>query len=703
MSGLAAADIFRTYVTPGVPESGHHKPKKQEIIGYLESRVESGALGRAIDVRTHGARGDDVADDTVPIKAAIAAAEEGGGALYFSPGTYKVTDALDCTNIMVFGAGAMLSLVKSYNATAAEPIFYLGRTCNVHDLGMEFDTSVMTGTETEGQRSAIITNSPASGYQLQRGSSISNVRIGRCGTGVYDGGAAAPSPFSVTFDTIEIENFSYRGWDFRTASRTGNVYSNIYVNGGDPATAGVDNTYATNQNVGFALDGHEVGASLDRINVEWMHGNSAFKLVGLSGANIGALHVEQFTQKGTYAPMLQWDKSSGRIASLSIYFCPINTAGWQAIRVFDSTETYGNYDPNVADYLEIGVLTAIGLNDGLRVASGNGIGALTDFFFVNREVAAVGDFRVNIKSYVWNTYQSDQAVYEAMPADPHARLFFEGDGPYLGALAITSNQNNFSGAWSSSRGVQRVTTDAARTITGYANGRRGKLLTVENTGSNPLILANENASSTAANRIITGLGTDLTISAGGSAQLLYDEVSLRWRVVGCSTTHATGRQIATVQGTAVALSNSSTAAQAIFAGANDTLTLPANTAYRFRAKIGLNTGATSHVTSFGFGGTATFTSISYLSKVISAPANTLATPQMRRTEAASATALAAASTAVTTDIWIEGILRTNGAGTIIPQITFSAGPTGICEVAINSFFELEPIGPDTVVAIGNWN
>jgi len=162
------------------------------------------------------------------------------------------------------------------------------------------------------------------------------------------------------------------------------------------------------------------------------------------------------------------------------------------------------------------------------------------------------------------------------------------------------------------------------------------------------------------------------------------------------------KQIATVQGSAVSLSNSSTSAQSVFAAANDTLTVLAATTYRFRARYVLNTGATSHTTSVGFGGTATFTSCNYTSKATSAAANTLAAPQMRPVPSAAAAVITAASIAVQTVVELEGIIRINGAGTIIPQITFSAGPTGTCEVAVDSFFELEPIGNNTVVAVGNW-
>ena len=51
-----------------------------------------------------------------------------------------------------------------------------------------------------------------------------------------------------------------------------------------------------------------------------------------------------------------------------------------------------------------------------------------------------------------------------------------------------------------------------------------------NVGSNNLILANENASSTASNRFTNSTGADITLSANQAADLIYDNTSARWRV-----------------------------------------------------------------------------------------------------------------------------------------------------------------------------
>jgi hypothetical protein len=194
-------------------------------------------------------------------------------------------------------------------------------------------------------------------------------------------------------------------------------------------------------------------------------------------------------------------------------------------------------------------------------------------------------------------------------------------------------------------------------------------------------------------------GTLETTAEAGAVE--YDGKAFYATTVASSRQVLTAKQIATAF-SVVSLTNNITTAQSIFAAANDTLTVAAATTYRFRAHLMFNTGATSHTTSFGFGGTATFNSCRYNSRAQSSAADTLATPQNRRVSTASAAVLTAASTAVTTDIVIEGIIRTSAGGTIIPQVTFSAGPTGTCETAIDSFFELEPIGSNSVAAVGNW-
>jgi hypothetical protein len=91
---------------------------------------------------------------------------------------------------------------------------------------------------------------------------------------------------------------------------------------------------------------------------------------------------------------------------------------------------------------------------------------------------------------------------------------------------ITSDQNNYA---TGEQSFLRLDTDASRTVTGFTNGAEGRIIVLANVGSNDLVLANESASSTAANRFDLAGAADLTIGAGESITLIYDNTSSRWR------------------------------------------------------------------------------------------------------------------------------------------------------------------------------
>lgn len=69
---------------------------------------------------------------------------------------------------------------------------------------------------------------------------------------------------------------------------------------------------------------------------------------------------------------------------------------------------------------------------------------------------------------------------------------------------------------------------AAFSTTGWADGERGRLLLVRNTVAQDWTISNESASSSAANRIITNTGADVTLTGVSAAVFLYDATSERW-------------------------------------------------------------------------------------------------------------------------------------------------------------------------------
>jgi hypothetical protein len=96
---------------------------------------------------------------------------------------------------------------------------------------------------------------------------------------------------------------------------------------------------------------------------------------------------------------------------------------------------------------------------------------------------------------------------------------------------ITANQNNFNPTGVASASVLQLSSDASRNITGLAGGAEGRLVSLINVGSQPIVLLDESTSSTAANRFT--LGGNLTIQAKQAAMLRYDGTAARWQ--GIST------------------------------------------------------------------------------------------------------------------------------------------------------------------------
>ncbi|MBK9976205.1 MAG: hypothetical protein IPP14_15675 [Planctomycetes bacterium] len=97
---------------------------------------------------------------------------------------------------------------------------------------------------------------------------------------------------------------------------------------------------------------------------------------------------------------------------------------------------------------------------------------------------------------------------------------------------ITSNQTGYTGF--NTGIVQRASTDASRTINTILAPATaaGGYLRVINIGSFDLVLLNDDgATGTAADRIITGLGTNYTLGPAQACELIYDTTSSRWRVL----------------------------------------------------------------------------------------------------------------------------------------------------------------------------
>lgn len=92
---------------------------------------------------------------------------------------------------------------------------------------------------------------------------------------------------------------------------------------------------------------------------------------------------------------------------------------------------------------------------------------------------------------------------------------------------LTANVNNYAPTGIDTASVVRLSSDAARNITGIVPPRSGSYLILFNIGTNNIVLSNDSSSSSAANRF--AIGGNITIKPNEGAVIWYDPTSTRWR------------------------------------------------------------------------------------------------------------------------------------------------------------------------------
>jgi len=352
-------------------------------------------------------------DDTEAFKQAIAT----GKSIFVPAGTYHVKETLEIQNQNFVGSGMFVTTIVSRAANVKAPILKAGRSSVVADLNLQFDASLITNQEGEGDRVGIYTGAQ---WSLQRGSTIRNVRIDNVGTAIYCPDGQGAESFSVTYDTLELENFSYRGIDFRSTLRTGNVFSNIYMNSNRP-----------NIDIPFSLTGEESETVIHQLNIEHMKVNTAIQLDGVYALSASTIHIEGVTLRNPNSGYVTVNNSGGSIDSLTVYYSPLEQSRSSIVKLGNSRYESGmsSYQPEISGYLRIGTLHVKGLNDPNVQLHGSKVGGLnradaSGFVFFDRPANAVGDFTVQLDNYIWYTFQNDQAVYKQFPVDPNHKISF---------------------------------------------------------------------------------------------------------------------------------------------------------------------------------------------------------------------------------------------------------------------------------------
>lgn len=246
---------------------------------------------------------------------------------------------------------------------------------------------------------------------------------------------------------------------------------------------------------------------------------------------------------------------------------------------------------------------------------------------------------------------------------------------------------------------------AAGNVTGGNINTAGTVSTTGNVvGLNINGFARPTAGTTVNAPVRLSAGTLVVTPASGALEydgtVIYSSVAASQRGVLPSESFITlsSDYVASDAGTAQKVFNSST---------NGEITVDGSMSYQFEAVyyIARTAGTTSHTLATLFGGTATLTSITYLAESTSTTGNTLGAVSRIYGTGIGALTVTGASTSATENITVvlKGIIRTNAAGTIIPQIQYSAAPGGAPTIVKNSYFKLTPIGNSSVVTVGNWS
>lgn len=289
--------------------------------------------------------------------------------------------------------------------------------------------------------------------------------------------------------------------------------------------------------------------------------------------------------------------------------------------------------------------------------------------------------------------------------DLTATGFVSATGNVTGGNVITGGRVTATGNVTGGNVTTAGTISATGNVTGGNLVTLGTVTSTGNvTGLNVNGYVRPSSGTTTAAPVQFTAGTNLVTPQAGAVE--YDG-TVFYTTIAASQRGVLTNDYFIAQSSDYVAADSASAQQVFNAATSGQITLEGSTAYMFEAVyyITRTSGTTNHTLATLFGGTATFTSITYLAETTSTTGNTLGTASRIFGTAATAVTVTAASTSATENItvFLKGMIRTNAAGTLIPQIRYSAAPGGAPTIVKNSYFRLTPVGNSSVVTVGNWS
>lgn len=358
------------------------------------------------NVCSFGAIPNDGKDDT----SAFIAMGEKEKAIYIPAGEFEVSQTIELLDSSLIGCGTEKSVIICKNESDRDPIIEAGGRCVIRDLTLRYDDSCIKGNELAGERVGIYTGQMKK--TLKRGTSITNVHIENVGTGIYSPKQAivkfqaTAASFSVTYESVSVTDFIYRGFDMADETRTGNVYRNIYIS-----------TNGKEANAGFFLQQRETECEITNLTVENSKLKSPVKFEeceALSATSINIIDTE-LTKDNT--GFVYFNMSNAIIGSLNIYNSVPKGNLQSFIRLGDNM--YRGYSFDCMGNVHIGDLNIFAQNVDVKPNS--------EQYFIARKSGYVNGFNVTIDRYQINAPSELKNQYEKFSTNGREIVLTVGD------------------------------------------------------------------------------------------------------------------------------------------------------------------------------------------------------------------------------------------------------------------------------------
>lgn len=274
-----------------------------------------------------------------------------------------------------------------------------------------------------------------------------------------------------------------------------------------------------------------------------------------SAASYGYLDFQSSINAGAYSTIFRGNSTGGITSSLVNFVSSTNQISSQSIYNSNGSGAFVS-NGNSLHYVAAsnngtsgGAIHTFSTSSGITATSGtNAFVRVTGTQPVNSSNMGFVGMHINP---TWNCTGTTSSVY-GINYDPtitamagkqiaynHTSGFVDWNS-VVTPSQITSDQNDYNPTgWNTSSApygasIMRLSTDASRSITSITGGTNGRLSIFTNSGSNDIILKDDDGSSgTSTNRI--DAYNDFRVSPGNSVMAYYDGTSNRWRPIGASS------------------------------------------------------------------------------------------------------------------------------------------------------------------------